>query len=359
MIIPIWHFIKYIFPLSTSLCYTDGIWQKNDQAPVEALYLLSEISEVEEVFFVRVEDLRYLLRVVDMGSINQAADASYITQQGLSRIINSLEKEIGVKLFHRSNNRIVLTAAGEIAVSWARELDAIYQRMLSDISRCSHQMDGTHPIDCHIYTSRLISSTILPRILSTLNLQHPGAHLDVVELLPPEIADEVEYTGNCIAITSLYEMHEAQSIQLSNGNLVFEKFFQDELMLSVSEHSPLASREIISARELATIPLSLCGDEPRIVREILGSEGEPSIALNISSYELSRQIVSRNQAAGITSALRDHYSSLPTRAIPLDKSIKISYGCIYAPALPHPPIIQDLIKIVKNELSHIRPERRG
>ena len=316
--------------------------------------LLSEMSKTERVLFMRIEDLRYLLRVVDTGSINQAADACYITQQGLSRIINSLEKEMGVKLFHRSSNRMALTTVGQLVVSRARELDAVYQRMLSDISRCSHQMNGTHPIDCHIYTSRLISATILPRILSVLNLQHPGIHLDVTELLPPEIADEVEYTGNCLAITSLSDVHEAQSIQLNSGNLVFEKFFQDELMLSVSEHSPLASRKSISPKELATIPLSLCGDEPRMIREILGDREEPSIALNISSYELCRQIVSSNQAAGITSALRDHYSNLPIKAIPLDATVKISYGCIYAPSMPHPPIIQDLIKIVKNELSHIQ-----
>ena len=47
----------------------------------------------------RMEDLRYLIQVADIGSISLAAEACYITQQGLSRIISNLEKELGVKLF--------------------------------------------------------------------------------------------------------------------------------------------------------------------------------------------------------------------------------------------------------------------
>ena len=44
----------------------------------------------------RMEDLRYLIQVADIGSISLAAEAWYITQQGLSRIISNLEKELGV-----------------------------------------------------------------------------------------------------------------------------------------------------------------------------------------------------------------------------------------------------------------------
>lgn len=72
----------------------------------------------------RMEDLRYLIQVAESGSISQAAETCYITQQGLSRIISSLEKELGVALFHRSSNHIRLTDMGEIvvarAVSWMR-----------------------------------------------------------------------------------------------------------------------------------------------------------------------------------------------------------------------------------------------
>ena len=42
----------------------------------------------------RMEDLRYLIQVADIGSISLAAEACYITQQGLSRIISNLERSL-------------------------------------------------------------------------------------------------------------------------------------------------------------------------------------------------------------------------------------------------------------------------
>lgn len=301
----------------------------------------------------RMEDLRYLIRVAESGSINQAAEACYITQQGLSRIISSLEKELGVKLFHRSSNRTVLTDVGEIVVARARELDELYQRMLNDISRDNSHQEGQPPVDYHIYTTQLISATLLSRVLSALNLRYPGIHLNIVELTPPEIADEADFTENAVGIVSMSTFHEADSLRLGSGELVFEHYFQDDLMLGVAERSPLASRELISAEELAAIPLALCHTEALMARNLLEADTEPAVALHISSYDLCRDMMCRNRAAGLTSTLRNHYSKCPIKAVPLEKTVTISYGCIYDPNVPRTPFLEDLFSIVRNELSHI------
>ncbi len=301
----------------------------------------------------RMEDLRYLIRVAEIGSISQTAESCYITQQGLSRIISSLEKELGVRLFHRSGNRILLTDVGEVVVARARELDTMYQRMLSDISRNTSDREGRPPVDYHIYTTQLICATLLPKVLSALNLRYPGINLNVEELHPPEIADSVDFTENSVGIISISTFHQAESLRLTNGELVFDRYFEDDLMLGVAEHSPLARRGRVSVEELATIPLALCNTEAAMAHNLLEPGMEPTVALHISSYDLCRDIVSRNRAAGLTSTLRDHYSKSPIRAVPLEKTVTVSYGCIYDPAIPRTPFIKDLFSIVKTELSHI------
>lgn len=301
----------------------------------------------------RMEDLRYLIQVADIGSISLAAEACYITQQGLSRIISNLEKELGVKLFHRTNNHIRLTDVGELVVAKAKELDGLYQHMLTDISRLS-SAEGQRPVDCHIYTTQLISSTLLFRVLSTLNLRYPGIHLNIEELDPPEIADGVAFTPNSVGIISMSTFHEADSLRLSSGKLVFDHYFQDELMLGVAENSPLAERKLISAEELATIPLALCNNESMMIHNLLEPGAEPSVALHVSSYDLCREMISRNRAAGLTSRLRNYYSKCPMKAIPLEKNVTISYGCIYDPATPKTPFLTDLFNIVSAELNHVR-----
>ena len=300
----------------------------------------------------RIEDLRYLIQVADLGSISLAADACYITQQGLSRIISNMEKELGVPLFHRSKNHIRLTDIGELVVERARELDGLYQHMLNDINRASAK-EGQPPVDYHIYTTQLISSTLLAHVLSRLNLRYPGIRLDIDELTPPEITDGAEFTDNSIGIISLTTFHEEESLRLKSGRLVFDRYFQDDLMLGVAEHSALAQRSIISAAELATIPLALCNTELMMTRNLLEEGMDPAVALHISSYDLCREMVFRNRAAGLTSTLRNYYSKVPIKAVPLEKKVTISYGCIYDPQTPKTPFLSDLLSIVAYELGHV------
>lgn len=297
----------------------------------------------------RMEDLRYFVRVAETGSISQVAEECYITQQGLSRIISNLEKELGVRLFFRSNNRIHLTNLGEAAAARAKELDGLYQRMLADISS---GIGGEERLaDLHIYTTQLISATVLPKILSALTLRHPGVNLNIIELTPPEIADEAEFSDNSIGIVSITTFHQAESLRLGSGELVFETYYEDVLMLGVSENSPLASRRFITTRELAATPLALCNTEVRMAGELLEHQAAPTVALHTSSYDLCRDMISRNQSAGLTSRLRERYSKTgPVAMVPLEKKITVSYGCIYNPAMPMPPLMETVRALVKLEL---------
>ena len=54
----------------------------------------------------QIKSLEYLLALERHGTINKAASASYISQQGMSRVMNSMERELGVTLFARSHNGI-------------------------------------------------------------------------------------------------------------------------------------------------------------------------------------------------------------------------------------------------------------
>ena len=125
-------------------------------------------------------------------------------------------------------------------------------------------------------------------------------------------------------------------------------------MLGVAEHSPLAQRDVISAAELATIPLALCNTELMMTRNLLEPGINPAVALHISSYDLCRDMVFRNRAAGLTSTLRNYYSKVPMKSIPLEKKVTTSYGCIYNPQAPRTPFLQDLFGIVELELRRIR-----
>ena len=61
----------------------------------------------------KLTQLLYFKTVAEMGKISQAAKKLYVSAPALSIAIANLEKELGVKLFDRANNKIILNEQGK------------------------------------------------------------------------------------------------------------------------------------------------------------------------------------------------------------------------------------------------------
>lgn len=66
--------------------------------------------------------LKYAITVAGENSLNDAAKKLFISQPSLSSAIRSLEKEIGIELFRRSQSGIRLTSEGEEFIGYARQV---------------------------------------------------------------------------------------------------------------------------------------------------------------------------------------------------------------------------------------------
>ena len=69
-----------------------------------------------------LQQLKYLVAVAECKNITAAAEKLFISQPSLSAAIHSLEKEMGVNAFARSNKGISITKEGEELLSYARNL---------------------------------------------------------------------------------------------------------------------------------------------------------------------------------------------------------------------------------------------
>ena len=84
-------------------------------------------------------ELQYVVTVADCRNITQAAKQLYISQPSLSYALARIEKEIGVKLFDRSQQPLALTDAGIIYVKTARD---ILQERIEMKNRLADLKDG-------------------------------------------------------------------------------------------------------------------------------------------------------------------------------------------------------------------------
>ena len=69
-----------------------------------------------------IQQCKYLLEIAKYGSFNEAAKHLFIAQSSLSGSVKALESELGIKIFERSKNGVVLTADGAEFVRYAAKI---------------------------------------------------------------------------------------------------------------------------------------------------------------------------------------------------------------------------------------------
>ena len=82
-----------------------------------------------------IQDITCFLKLAETLNYTKTAEELFISQPAVTRHINSLEDELGVKLFDRSVKRnITLTEAGKIYFDGLKKCKGIYEETLSTIN---------------------------------------------------------------------------------------------------------------------------------------------------------------------------------------------------------------------------------
>lgn len=69
-----------------------------------------------------LRQLKYILKIAECGTMLKASEELFISQSGLTRSLKALENELGVKIFDRISNRLVLNDYGKIVTDGARKI---------------------------------------------------------------------------------------------------------------------------------------------------------------------------------------------------------------------------------------------
>ena len=69
-----------------------------------------------------LQQLKYIIGIVNSGSINEAAKRLFISQPSLSKAVRELENELNFEIFRRSSKGISLSLEGTEFLSYARQV---------------------------------------------------------------------------------------------------------------------------------------------------------------------------------------------------------------------------------------------
>ncbi|WP_229722806.1 LysR family transcriptional regulator [Xylophilus rhododendri] len=91
----------------------------------------------------RIELMSTFVRIVESGSLSAAAAQMGTTQPTVSRRLQALEKQLGLRLIKRSTHAMTLTEDGQRCFDGARELLASWQAFEADLRGAGDEPEGT------------------------------------------------------------------------------------------------------------------------------------------------------------------------------------------------------------------------
>jgi DNA-binding transcriptional LysR family regulator len=119
---------------------------------------------------------RAFLATADHGTFSAAAGVLGLTQPTVGRQIAALEQQLGVLLFERNGNRLLLTEAGLDLVEHVRTMEEAANRVLLTASGRSVALEGRVTITA----GEAISHWLLPPVVARLREELPGVELELV-----------------------------------------------------------------------------------------------------------------------------------------------------------------------------------
>ena len=121
--------------------------------------------------------LRYFTLVVKHNSFSRAAQASFVTQPTISKMVRALEDELGGPLLVRQGRGVQLTDAGEVVYARGLELLAKTEQLRQEVA----EVDGMARGELTVGVMPTSGHYMAP-VIARYQRLHPGVTLKVAEL---------------------------------------------------------------------------------------------------------------------------------------------------------------------------------
>ncbi|MFC5403251.1 LysR family transcriptional regulator [Cohnella soli] len=196
-----------------------------------------------------LQQLKYILTIVNHGSISEAAKQLFISQPSLSSAVKELEQEIGIEIFLRTSRGIVLSNEGAEFLSYARQVveqsELLEQRYMN--KKPSKKL-------CSISTQHYAFAVqAFVGLLKDLNTNEYECTLR--ETRTHEIIEDVRYMRSEIGILYLNDFNRKVIEKiLKESELQFHPLFLAEPHVFISSAHPLAKKSILDISDLDDYP---------------------------------------------------------------------------------------------------------
>ncbi|AEI15807.1 transcriptional regulator, LysR family [Flexistipes sinusarabici DSM 4947] len=180
-------------------------------------------------------------------SFSRAAEKLLLSQPTVSTHINTLEENLGVKLFDRLSKEVVLTEAGQLFYPYAVDMMDLRERSHESIKEFLNEISG----NLRIGTSTIIAEYILPEVIKNFKESYAKTYFNFTVNNSQTIIQRIADGILDLAIVTR---------KIPKKDLEYKLFMKDRIVLAVYPGHPLYKRDNVFVEEILK--------EEFIIREI-------------------------------------------------------------------------------------------
>ena len=197
----------------------------------------------------RIQQLEYLERIVEAGSINEAAKRLFLTQPSLSNAVKELENEMGIQIFQRSSGGISLTAEGREFMTYSKQiLDQV--NLMNERYKNGQQRKQSFSVSAQHYAFVVHAFVELIKSVNASEYQFTLRETETQNIFN-DLAQFKRELG--ILYTNRFNQKIMQRLFKEN-NLVFTPLFVAKPHIFVSRYNPLTSKSSVNLSDLEDYP---------------------------------------------------------------------------------------------------------
>jgi len=181
--------------------------------------------------------LKIFVTVVENKNFSCAAEELYLSHPNVNLQIQSLEEELGSKLFNSSSKHLELTQAGEIYYGYAKQILLLQEKAKKEIKQLSNVVTGALKIGA----SYTIGEYILPFVVAEFAALYPKVEIETSIANTEEMIQAVRANHLDIALVEG---------EVNHSDIVIHPIMEDEIILVVPNQHPLARLPIVTSEHL-------------------------------------------------------------------------------------------------------------
>ncbi len=288
--------------------------------------------------------LETFLTVAEKQNFTKAAEALSLTQPAVSHHIASLEEALGAKLFVRGKKSLRPTAEGEIALKYARRIQALYDKMREELTDAAREMARVRIGITHTSETSIITE-VLGKYASA------GGHRRSITILTD-------------AIQNLYEMLSDYRIDLAivegrprDPGISALLLDTDYLVCVMSNNHPLAKKNMVTVgdilRENLILRLPNSGTRNLFVSSLEQagmSIDDFQVILEVDNIATIKDLIRKDMGISILakSACLDELRKGKITALPIENLSMIrEINILYHSDFAHRDMLQNLMQLYK------------